>query len=138
LVLATAYDHPLGALKTASFEQTIECDYVSLVSASALHTFLTKVAAGLHKTLKVRVQVSNFEALCRLIETNVGIGILPASAANRHSKSMNIRPVELTDPWAIRNMQICVLHLHSLPIFTRDLVEMLIMDAKTNAAPELS
>ena len=66
-----------------------------------------------------------------MIEASVGVGILPASAAQRHAQSMAIRIVRLNDDWALREMQICVRQLDALPVFARDLVDLLVEDART-------
>jgi len=65
-----------------------------------------------------------------MIEAGVGVGVLPESAARRHARSMAIRLVPLSDPWAVRSMQICVRSLDELPNFARDLVDLLTEDAK--------
>jgi hypothetical protein len=36
----------------------------------------TTVATRLNKSMKIRIQVGNFEAVCRMIEANVRIGVL--------------------------------------------------------------
>jgi uncharacterized membrane protein len=50
---------------------------------------------------------------------------------------MAIAIVPLADPWAIRSMQICVRSLGALPLFARDLVDLLVADA-ASVAPALS
>ena len=57
-------------------------------------------------------------------------GVLPESAAWRHVRSMAIRLVPLSDPWALRSMQICVRSLDELPNFARDLIDLLSEDAR--------
>ncbi|WP_019140947.1 LysR substrate-binding domain-containing protein [Noviherbaspirillum massiliense] len=126
LVLATSPHHPLAERSEVKFEETADYDYVGLTEASAIHAFLSKAAADLNRSLKMRVQVGNFEAACRMIEANVGIGILPESAARRHAQSMAIRIILLSDEWAIRNLQICVRSLDLLPAFARDLIDLLL------------
>jgi DNA-binding transcriptional LysR family regulator len=126
LVVATPIGHPLAELATVPFEQTLEFDCVSLADASGHHTFLSRAAADLHKTIRLRVQVSNFEALCRLIAAGVGIGVLPEEIARRHSKAVKIRIVELSDTWARRNLVACVREFQSLPLFTKDLINVLV------------
>jgi DNA-binding transcriptional LysR family regulator len=95
-----------------------------------LHAFLHRECEQLNKPLKVRIQVSSFESACRMIEAGVGVGVLPESAARRHARSMAIGLVPLSDPWAIRSMQICVRSLEELPHFARDLIELLSEDAR--------
>jgi DNA-binding transcriptional LysR family regulator len=67
-----------------------------------------------------------------MIEANVGIGVVPYSAASRHAKSLDIRMVELTDEWAVRKLQVCVRSLQSLPMFARELVELLVAESKAH------
>lgn len=129
LVLATAPIHPLAQLKTISFERTLEFGYISLVEASAIHAFLNQAANDLNKPLNIRIQVGNFEALCRMVEANVGIGVLPESAARRHAKAMAIRIIQLSDDWAVRNLKICIRKFQSLPTFARELIDLLIADS---------
>jgi DNA-binding transcriptional LysR family regulator len=101
-----------------------------MLEASAIHVFLAQAANALNQQIKIRIQVGNFEAACRMIEANVGIGVVPYSAASRHARSMRIRTVELSDEWAVRKLQVCVRSLQSLPAFARELVELLVADAR--------
>ena len=126
LVLVTALTHPVSRRRIIPFDSTLEFDYVSLLEASAIHGFLTQAAK--HKPLKIRIQVGNFEALCRMVERNVGVGVIPESVARRHVKTMAIRIIPLSDVWAERNLQICVRSFKLLPAFARELIDLLISD----------
>jgi DNA-binding transcriptional LysR family regulator len=66
-----------------------------------------------------------------MIESNIGVGLLPELAARRHAKTMGIRIIRLSDTWAVRNLEICVRKLESLPAFARELVDLLSADAAT-------
>jgi DNA-binding transcriptional LysR family regulator len=125
LVLATSLNHPLAARECVSFSETVEYPYVGLQEGSALFRFLTKQAQELRSPLAVRIQVGSFDAICRMIEANVGIGILPVSAAKRYSRVMQIRIIPLEDPWSTRHSMICVRSLALLPAFGQRLVAML-------------
>jgi DNA-binding transcriptional LysR family regulator len=138
LVLATALGHPLAEVDEISFDETLEYDYVGLHEASAIHAFLARAAGSLQKSIKMRIQVGNFEAVCRMIEANAGIGILPQSAARRYEKSMSIRIIQLSDEWALRKMAICVRSLQLLPAFARDLVELLTADTANDHQNEFT
>jgi DNA-binding transcriptional LysR family regulator len=129
LVLVVPGSHALAALPEINFEQTLELDHVGLSEGSAIQSFLRQVCDGLHRRMRMRIQVGNFEAGCRMIEAGVGVGIVPASAAKRHAQVMSIRIVPLNDPWALREQQICVRSLAALPSFARHLVELLVADA---------
>jgi DNA-binding transcriptional LysR family regulator len=58
-----------------------------------------------------------------MVEGNVGLGIVPETTARRAEKTMAIRPVRLTDSWALRELTICVRNLESLSTPARQLVE---------------
>ena len=128
LVLATSLAHPLARRKKVSFADTLDFDYVGLEQGSALHAFLKHAAYVAHKPIKMRIEVRNFEALCRMVEANVGIGVLPEFSAVRHARTLSIRTIRLSDDWAMRQLQICVRKLESLPVFARELVELLVAD----------
>lgn len=130
LVLVLPRGHALAGSAAVAFADTLELDHVGLHEASAIHGFLRQVCDELHRPLKLRIQVGNFETACRMIEAGVGVGILPLSAAQRHAQAMAITIVPLGDAWAVRQMQICVRSFEALPAFARELVDLLVADAK--------
>ncbi|TPG25053.1 LysR substrate-binding domain-containing protein [Variovorax guangxiensis] len=136
LVLVVPSDHPMAGLSSVPFVDTLELEHIGLHESSAIHGFLRQICSGMHRTIRLRIQVGNFEAACRMIEATVGVSVLPESAARRHAQTMAIRIVPLVDDWSLRAMQICVRSMESLPPFARDLVMLLIADARvaTNAS----
>ena len=79
---------------------------------------------------RLRIQVGNFEAACRMIEAGVGIGIMQRVAAQRYAQWMDIRVVALSDDWSLRKLRVCVRSREALPLFAQDLVDLLIDDAR--------
>jgi len=75
------------------------------------------------RPLRLRVQLRSFDAVCRLVECKVGIGIVPETTARRVAKTMAIKAVALSDSWAARDLTICVRSRDELPAFARQLVE---------------
>jgi DNA-binding transcriptional LysR family regulator len=128
LVMATALSHPLAERDSVDFIDTLDYDFIGLPEASAIHNFLKRAAADLQRELRWRVQVSNFETACRMIEANVGLGVMPESTAARHANTMALRIVQLNDEWAERKLQICVAEIGALPLFARKLVDLLVED----------
>ncbi len=128
LVLVTSETHALANRGRIDFSEALTYDFVGMIEASAIHTFLAQAANDLNRPIKIRIQVGNFEAACRMIESGVGIGVVPFSSASRHAKTMNIGMIELTDEWAVRKMQVCVRNLQALPAFARELVELLVAE----------
>lgn len=126
LVVATPWDHPLAELRDVHFADTLEYDFVGLDARSAIHSFLHQEVSQLGREMRVRIQVGSFDAMCRMIEAKVGIGILPGLAAERHAKSTRIKTVQLLDEWALRELRICVRKLSELPAFARELIEAIV------------
>jgi DNA-binding transcriptional LysR family regulator len=69
------------------------------------------------------VQLRSFDAVCRLVECNVGIGIVPQTTARRVARTMAIAAVPLADAWAVRELTICIRSFAELPPYARQLVE---------------
>ncbi|MER1939267.1 MULTISPECIES: LysR substrate-binding domain-containing protein [unclassified Castellaniella] len=133
LVLVTYPDHPLAQAGQCRFEQTLGDNFISLFESSAIHSFLLKAAEDIGQLLKFRVEVGNFEAVCRLIAARVGIGVIPQSAALRYAQLMPIRIVALIDAWSWRNLHICWREAGELPVFAQELVDLLVRDAQDSA-----
>jgi DNA-binding transcriptional LysR family regulator len=122
-VLVVAREHPLARRASISFAQLLDHDFVGLDRASALQRFLASKAAPIGRPLRLRVQLRSFDAVCRLVERNVGIGIVPETTTRRMARTMQIAVVNLSDPWAVRELTICIRNLDELPPYARQLVE---------------
>ena len=122
-VLVVARDHPLARRAKIGFAELLDRDFVGLDRASALQRFLASKAVRIGRPLRLRVQLRSFDAVCRLVECKVGIGIVPETTAHRVSKTMAIAVVPLTDSWAVRELTICSRSMDELPLYARQLVE---------------
>lgn len=126
LVLAVALDHPLAKAKRPEklrFADALAYDFIGLHEGSTLQTFLNRLLRDANRRLRIRIQVSNFEALCRMVEAGVGIGVVPESAALRHSRTMRLVLREFDEPWAVRERYILTRHGEALPAFTQALID---------------
>lgn len=121
-VLVVAPCHALASRRDIPFAEVLDFDFVGLDRASALQRFLLEKADRAGRRLKLRVQLRSFDAICRLVECNVGIGVVPATTAERNARGMALHRIELTDDWALRELTICVRRQADLPIYARDLV----------------
>ena len=124
-VVVTAKDHPLAGRGQVSFGEVLDCDLVGLDRASSLQRFLAGKAAREGRPLRLRVQLRSFDAVCRLVECGVGLGVVPRTTALRASRVMSLAVVELADDWALRELKIVVRALSELRPFARELVESL-------------
>ncbi len=102
LVLLVPSDHPLAGAAEIGFGEALEYDFVGLNQGSSLLQRLNDAAAALEKALRLRIQVSSFDAICRMIEAGLGIGVLPEGAVR--AEITGLRAIRLTDPWAHRSL----------------------------------
>jgi len=131
-VLVTARNHRLANTESISFSDVLDSDFVGIDRSSSLQRFLSEKADRIGKRLKLRVQLRSFDAVCRLVECNVGIGVVPETTAERNSRTMALHRIRLADDWALRNLSICVRKLADLPTYAQELVRDL--TAKSKAA----
>jgi DNA-binding transcriptional LysR family regulator len=124
-VVVTAKDHPLAGRDSVSFAEVLDYDQVGLERSSSLQRFLAGKAAREGKPLRLRVQLRSFDAVCRLVECGVGVGVVPATTAARAVKTMALAVTDLADDWAIRELTIVVRAVGELRPYAKALVESL-------------
>jgi DNA-binding transcriptional LysR family regulator len=122
-VLVVAHNHPLAGRSRIGFSEVLDYDMVGLDRASAIQRFLADKASRIGRAIRLRVQLRSFDAICRLVECNVGVGIVPETTAQRAARTMAISAVQLSDSWAPRELTICVRNVEALPQYARQLVD---------------
>jgi DNA-binding transcriptional LysR family regulator len=125
LVLAVPLGHALAQHKSVSFADTLAYQHIGLHEGSTLLSFLREQVETLGGSLALRIQVSSFEAICRMVEAGVGIGIIPESSALRHSRTMQLATLQLDEAWAVRERSMLVRELDALPGSVRALIDRL-------------
>src|SRR5712671_2097078 len=87
MVLATAVRHPLARFDSINFGESLDYEFATLLDCSGWRDLLVEVAGFEEKPLKISIQVGSFESLCRMIEANLGISMLPEFVVDRFSKT---------------------------------------------------
>lgn len=124
-VVVTPEAHPLASRGGVRFAEVLDYDLVGLDRASSLQRFLSGKAAREGRPLRLRVQLRSFDAVCRLVECGVGVGVAPATTAARARRTMALGVVDLTDDWAVRDLTIVVRADSELRPYAKALVEAL-------------
>ncbi|UEM01771.1 hypothetical protein JL101_017395 [Skermanella rosea] len=86
---------------------------------------IRRPAARIGRTLKLRVRMGGFDAVCRLVTQGVGLGVVPEMAARRSAANLPIRVIGLTDAWALHHLMICLRRFDQLSPGLRLLVKVL-------------
>lgn len=127
VLAANAPPLAVDATGAVAFAALLERDFVGLPATSALQRYLEQHAAahagGRRQPWKVRVRLPGFDAVCRTVEGGAGIGVVPQAAALRCARSMALSIVPLSDPWALRQLTICVRQYKQLPLYTKQLID---------------
>jgi len=114
LILVVPRGHVLAARKAVKLADALPFDLVGVQKGSSIDTLVVKSATELDMPVKLRIRASGFDAVCRMVEAGLGIGVMPDLVAMNYTPSMAIEMVELDEPWAARRLNICVRDLDSL------------------------
>lgn len=123
LVLVAATGHPLAARRGVAFAQTLDHDFVGMTEGSSIQKYLEMHAAKAGGRINYRVRLRGFMAVARLVESGVGIAVIPETAARRCQETMDLRVIPLADAWATRELLLCVRDFANQPLHVRELVE---------------
>lgn len=124
LVLVTPLQHRLArARRSLTFSALLNEDFVGLAATNALQQHLGWQALRAGRTLKLRVRLASFDAVCRMVGSGIGVGIVPESAARRCRRTAAVRICRLEDPWAVRRLYLCTRDVRQLATPARYLWE---------------
>jgi DNA-binding transcriptional LysR family regulator len=121
LTVITARSHPLATRERIDFAELLDEPFVGL-TAGALHDHLAHNAARLGRRISYRVRLGSFEAVARLVEAGIGVGILPLTAV-QHCRTPELAAIRLTDNWANRRVLVCAIDFTKLNSHARLFVD---------------
>jgi DNA-binding transcriptional LysR family regulator len=123
LVLIAPRGHAVTEQRAIGFRDTLSYDHVGLPAGNALQDQMEDHAARAGRRLKLRVRLPDFDAVCQVVGSGVGVAVVPGTAARRYQRSTAIRIIRLLDTWAPRRLTICVRSAIELPPHGQRLVE---------------
>ncbi|MDM9645947.1 MULTISPECIES: LysR family transcriptional regulator [unclassified Rhizobium] len=119
LIAPRDLDVPFDAV---AFPRILDFKLVGQQGNPALMQFLGRQANELGRTPHFRLLIAGFEATCRVVEQGAGVSIIPESAARRYAHFMNLKVVPISEPWADRELYVCVRNEMQLPGYARMLL----------------
>jgi DNA-binding transcriptional LysR family regulator len=123
LTLVAARRSELGTRRQIDFQEVTDRDFVGLTASTALQIHISRHAAKLGARLRVRARLRDFDAICQMVAADVGIAVVPETAAKRCARSMPIVAIRIRDGWANRRLTICARSFKALPRPAKQLVD---------------
>ncbi len=133
LVLVVPEGHRFAARDSIRFAETLEEDHVGLHGNSAIYLAMRRAAATLGQAIRLRFRVTGLDAMCRMIDNGLGIGLMPDRAFELLRHMGRLRGVPLLDDWAVRELTVLSRDFAALPVTARMLVDHLCGPAQASA-----
>ncbi|MFD0669203.1 LysR family transcriptional regulator [Ramlibacter sp. MAHUQ-53] len=108
LVVCAPRPHPLAARASVRFEDIAAEEIIGMHTGSAIGGLLSRAAGAIERPLRMRMQVTSFDALCMMVHNRLGVGVLPDTVARRNAVTLDIAVVPLEDAWARREFTIAM------------------------------
>jgi len=123
LALVVPRGHALSGRTTIAFADSLDFDQVGLHSTSSIYLALRQAADAAGRTIRLRIHVTSLDAMCRMIDNGLGVGVMPQRAFELMHGVGALECVPLSDPWAARELRMVARDFSSLPVTARLLVE---------------
>jgi len=123
LVVVAPRGHPLAGRGAVRFGEVLEWDIVGLHAGSSISLAMRAAAAQAGRVLRQRIQVTSLDAMCRMIDNGLGVGLLPDRAFALMQGMGALAAVGLQEPWAERELRLVARDFAALPAAARLLAD---------------
>jgi DNA-binding transcriptional LysR family regulator len=134
-VVVVPADHPLTRSGDIHFADTLDYDHVGLFATSSIYLRSHYSAQQVGKAFRLRVHVPGFDAVCRMVQAGMGVGLIPDRAFEVLSHGMNLAAVPLRDGWADRQLNIVLRKSTGLSATAKLMFDHLCGSPQQRAAP---
>ncbi len=113
-----------GSAPSVAFAEALDFDHVGLHTNSSIYVATRQAALEAGRNLRLRIHVTGLDAMCRMIENGLGIGVMPGRAFDlmRAGIGHRLRGLPLADGWARREIRLVARDFSTLPVAARALV----------------
>ena len=108
LAVVLPQGHVLAKHEQLELKQIVEHELIGMHADSALNHLITRSAADQGLQPRLRMKVTGYDALCLMVAAGLGIGILPEGSARIYMGTLPLRCIRLHEPWAERQLMLCV------------------------------
>jgi DNA-binding transcriptional LysR family regulator len=86
--------------------ETLDYHHIGLQAHSSAFQLVSGYAEHVSVPLKLKLHVSSFDALLRMVQSGLGIGIMPDAAFEAIGRPMGLKGISLADDWVERQIDI--------------------------------
>ena len=129
LTVVVPHGHALARRRSLRLVELAQYDWVGMHAGSALNHQVARAAADQGLQLRLRMKVTGYDALCLMVASGLGIGILPEGSARLYLGALPLQCIRLDEPWAARQLMLCVRAAESLSPVTQLLAQHLCQPA---------
>ncbi len=137
LVVIMPKGHPLCGAESLTFTEMAQYDMVGPQQGSCLDILVSRAAAALGRSLRMRIRVNGFEPSSSMVEAGLGIALVSEHHAFRCLASGTMQLAALDEPWAVRQWTICSRDPKALPAPARLLLDHLSSRACRRESPSM-
>ena len=132
LMLVVPQGHPLVRRRVVNLTDAVKYDFVGLAQGTSLAQRLALETSQLGlSSLRVRIHVRSFDAMCQMVAAGLGIAVLPDLAVQPHLRSMRLKTIALRGSWVARDLLLCARDSTALARPARALMDHLLGGAAT-------
>jgi DNA-binding transcriptional LysR family regulator len=91
-----------------SFAETLDHDQIALHEESSIFTRSQIAAREAGRPLRRRIHVPGFDAICRTVQADLGIALIPQPVFEVLGRPMGLHLEPLVDAWAARELVVVV------------------------------
>jgi len=103
--------------------RNIDFNSSNLVATVGTDLQYADAATQAGKSMRLRIHVPGFDAVCRMVQANMGIGLIPDRAFDVVGAGMGLRSIGLCDEWARRELKIVVRDARQLSTTSRQMLD---------------
>jgi len=133
LVLLVPKDHRFASMQSVPVRQAVEEDMIALARSASLTRKVIAAAEAASRSVRIRVQVRSFDAMCRMVSCGLGLAVLPRAAAAIYADALGLVVVRLDGVEVERRLLLAMLERSALSTAAAALVEMI--ESENSSAP---
>ncbi|TDV33637.1 DNA-binding transcriptional LysR family regulator [Paraburkholderia caballeronis] len=136
LFLIAPAHHRYAGCASLRFDDILDEDFVGMQDGASIYTLSQRAAAAAGRRLKLRIQVTSFEAVRNMVAAGLGIGLLPEIGIP--DATPGLVKIRLDEPWVERSLQIVCRDPDALPAAARQLIGELLSTTPIAPPPDKS